>query len=46
MFRRSQTEEDSMGNKTYLSVLFAIKGHLYSYFISLQKYFEWYCVTP
>lgn len=40
MFRRSQIEEDSTGNKKYLPVLFVIKGHLYSYFISLQKYFK------
>lgn len=42
MFRRSQTsktEEDSMGNQKYLSVRFAIKGQLYSYFT--QKHFKW-----
>lgn len=34
-----------MGNEKYLSVLFVIKGHLYSYFISLQKHFKCCYVT-
>lgn len=41
--KSDKTEENSMGNQKYLSVLFVIKGRLYSYFT--QKYFKWSCRT-